>query len=120
VNALDLFKRVVFYKGSHHASYNGTLSGQDSGVGLEEMTHPNLVCVVPVDRAMSAKMKWDTTLPWEPLLKRLREKTRGRLILTDRKEAAPKAAALKDLLPSERKQFAKQVLVSKDHVDYVL
>src|SRR2546421_2002969 len=67
MKALGLFKRGVFYKSSHHASYNGTLSGQDSGVGLEEMTHPNLVCVVPVDRAMSKQMGWDRTLPWEPL-----------------------------------------------------
>src|SRR5436190_8410209 len=94
VQAADLFPRVVFYKGSHHASYNGTLTGYTDGVGLEEMTHRDLVCVVPVDRAMSKKMGWDRTLPWTPLLARLKEKTRGRLVLTDRAEIPPTAATL--------------------------
>ena len=85
----SLFPRIVFYKGSHHASYNGTLTGYVEGVGLEEMTHPDLVCVVPVDRAMSKEMGWDRTLPWAPLLTRLKEKTRGRLVLTDRNEIPP-------------------------------
>ena len=53
VQAADLFPRVVFYKGSHHASYNGTLTGYTEAVGLEDMTHRDLVCVVPVDREMS-------------------------------------------------------------------
>jgi len=74
VKVADLFPRVVFYKGSHHASYNGTLTGYVDGVGLEEMTHPDLVCVVPVDRAMSKEMGWDRTLPWTPLLTRLKRK----------------------------------------------
>ena len=46
----DLLANTVFYKASHHASHNGTLSGLAEGAfGLEQMTHPDLVCVVPVD-----------------------------------------------------------------------
>jgi hypothetical protein len=121
VRLKDLFPRIVFYKSSHHASYNGTLSGYVEGVGLEEMTHPDLVCVVPVDRAMSKKMGWDRTLPWAPLLQRLKEKTRGRLILTDRKEIPPTSKTLDATLSTTEKQrFAKQVAVTDDHVDYTL
>lgn len=120
VQVADLFPRVVFYKGSHHASYNGTLSGYVEGVGLEEMTHPDLVCVVPVDRAMSKEMGWDRTLPWAPLLKRLAEKTRGRLVLTDRNEIPPDPKTLGALSETERERFAEQVVVTDDHVDYTL
>jgi hypothetical protein len=121
VRLRDLFPRVVYYKGSHHASHNGTLSGYVEGLGLEEMTNPNLVCVVPVDRAMSKIMGWDRTLPWDPLLKRLKEKTRGRLILTDRNETPPTRNSLDDTLSSDEKQrFEEQVEVTGEHVDYTL
>ncbi len=121
VQVADLFPNVVFYKSSHHASYNGTLTGYTEGVGLEEMTHRDLTCFVPVDRAMSKKMGWDRTLPWTPLLQRLKEKTRGRLVLTDRAEIPPTPATLDPMLSTEeRNRFAKQVTVTNDHVDYVL
>ena len=121
VKVADLFPRVVFYKGSHHASYNGTLTGYVDGVGLEEMTHPDLVCVVPVDRAMSKEMGWDRTLPWTPLLTRLKEKTRGRLVLTDRNEIPPDPKTIDPTLSAtERERFAEQVVVTDDHVDYML
>ena len=115
----DLLKRTVFYKASHHASHNGTLSGRaENAFGLEQMTHRDLVCVVPVDVTMSKAMNWDRTLPWQPLLTRLGEMTRGRLILTDRAAAAPVAAELALLSPAERKRFAKAVTVTEEYVDY--
>jgi hypothetical protein len=115
----DLLARTVFYKASHHASHNGTLSGLAEGAfGLEQMTHRDLVCVVPVDRKMSKAMNWDRTLPWKPLLTRLGEVTRGRLILTDVEEPPPVAATLAALSPAERKRFAKAVVVKNGWVDY--
>ena len=70
---------------------------------------------------MSKKMGWDRTLPWNPLLKRLKEKTRGRLVLTDHAEIPPTPATLDPTLSSdERDHFAKQVTVTDDHVDYML
>lgn len=80
----------------------------------------DLVCVVPIDRAMSKKMGWDRTLPWTPLLKRLKEKTRGRLVLTDHAEIPPDPKTLDQLSAPGQQRFAKQVVVSDDHVDYVL
>ncbi len=112
----DLFARTVFYKASHHASHNGTLSG----LGLECMTHRNLVCVVPVDKAMSKTKHWDRTLPWQPLLNRLEEVTRGRLILTDVTEQPPLSASLKNLTPAERKKFERQFSIQALTVDYEL
>ena len=115
----DLLKRTVFYKASHHASHNGTLSGLAANAfGLEQMTHKDLVCVVPVDVKMSKAMNWDRTLPWQPLLTRLGEVTRGRLILTDRAAAPPVATKLTALSPAERKRFAKAVTVTEQYVDY--
>lgn len=121
VDVADLFARTVFYKGSHHASHNGTLSGLETGqAGLEQMIHKDLVCVVPVDRAMSKVMRWDRTLPWAPLLKRLAEKTRGRLILTDVKEKPPDPTNLTTLSSLERQKFAKQVTVTKTWIEFRL
>ena len=115
----DLLARTVFYKASHHASHNGTLSGLAEGAfGLEQMTHRDLVCVVPVDRKMSKAMNWDRTLPWQPLLTRLGEVTRGRLILTDVLETPPVASTLTSLSPEERTRFAKAVDVQNGWVDY--
>ncbi len=117
----DLFERVVFYKASHHASHNGTLSGLgEEQTGLEQMKSRDLVCVVPVDRAMSKEMNWDRTLPWKPLLDRLAEKTRGRLVLTDINEPPPKPAKLKLLSAPERKQFARQVKITPEWLEYTL
>jgi hypothetical protein len=115
----DLLARTVFYKASHHASHNGTLSGLAANAfGLEQMTHRDLVCVVPVDVKMSKAMNWDRTLPWQPLLTRLGEVTRGRLILTDVAADPPVAAELGALSPAERKRFAKAMVVKKGWVDY--
>ena len=89
-------------------------------VGLEQMTHRDLVCVVPVDRDMSEVMGWDRTLPWKPLLDHLALKTRGRLVLTDRKERPPNPQKLADLSAAERRRFAQQVVVKEKYIDYTL
>ncbi|MBC7981345.1 MAG: hypothetical protein H7Y36_12350 [Armatimonadetes bacterium] len=121
VRIKDLLERTVFYKGSHHASHNGTPhEAGTTQVGLEQMTHSDLVCVVPVDINMSIKKRWDRTLPWPPLLNRLREITRGRLILTDVAQPAPSPAKLKDLTPAERKRFKNQVTTNKHWVEFLL
>lgn len=121
VRIRDLLARTVYYKGSHHASHNGTPRGVgEDQTGLEQMIHEDLVCVVPVDREMSKKKHWDRTLPWTPLLDRLRERTRGRLILTDTKEEPPRPGNLALLSPSEQKRFAKQVTINDHWVEYIL
>ena len=79
----DLLRRTVLYKVGHHASHNATLREQ----GLERMEHPDLVALIPVDEEMAHKPKgsspkgWD--MPFPPLLKRLEEKTGGRVLRVD-------------------------------------
>jgi hypothetical protein len=78
VTAADLLARTVLYKVGHHASHNATLRAE----GLELMTSPELVAMIPVDRKMAEKKHWD--MPFEALLTRLHEKTRGRVLRIDK------------------------------------
>jgi hypothetical protein len=87
VETKDLLKQTVFYKVGHHGSHNATLKKH----GLEMMSNPDLVAMIPVDRD-KAKSKKSKTNPhgWEMpesnLFERLKEKTRGRIILADEKD----------------------------------
>jgi hypothetical protein len=67
----------VLYKVAHHASHNATLDEK----GLELMTHPDLVALIPVDSDKAQQLEWE--MPYDPLLRRLEEKTRGRVIRSD-------------------------------------
>jgi hypothetical protein len=83
VTGEELVRRTVLYKVGHHASHNATLREK----GLERMESPDLVALIPVDEEVarlpkgSLKKGWD--MPFPPLLERLREKTRGRVIRAD-------------------------------------
>ncbi len=79
VTGADLLKRTVLYKVGHHGSLNATLREK----GLEMMESRELVAMIPVDEAWAkTKQKWDH--PAEMLLKRLSEKTRERIIRSDK------------------------------------
>ncbi len=77
VKAADLLARTVLYKVGHHGSHNATLREQ----GLERMTSDALTALVPVDHAMAVKKRWN--MPFPPLLQRLNEKTKGRILQVD-------------------------------------
>jgi hypothetical protein len=81
VTGPDLLARTVLYKVGHHGSHNATLRE----FGLELMTSDELVAMVPVDRSMALKKRW-TRMPFEPLMKRLAEKTSGRILRVDDSE----------------------------------
>jgi hypothetical protein len=69
----------VLYKVGHHASHNATLRAD----GLELMTNPELVAMIPVKEEFARKTKhWN--MPFPSLLARLLEKTRGRVLRADR------------------------------------
>jgi hypothetical protein len=116
VPALDLLKRTVFYKVGHHASHNATLRAK----GLELMESGDLVAMIPVDMEVAHRPKgsnpngWD--MPFPPLLKRLREKTRGRVIRADEdlpaEDRPPQEPA--GIQPDEWKAFRKQVTYADD------
>jgi hypothetical protein len=77
LRADDLLARTVLYKVGHHGSHNATLREH----GLERMTSLELAAMIPVSREMAHRKKWN--MPFPPLLARLHEKTRGRVIDAD-------------------------------------
>lgn len=78
----ELLASTVLYKVGHHASHNATLRA----AGLELMTHPELVAMIPVKEEFARKTKgWN--MPFPALLSRLMEKTKGRVLRADRSRA---------------------------------
>lgn len=100
IRAADLLSRTVFYKVGHHGSHNATLRAQ----GLELMTHPDLVACVPVSISQARKNRW-FEMPFEKLLQRLRQKTRGRVFLSDPDSSPPSDTDLSGLTPAEKRAF---------------
>ncbi len=76
----DLVRHTVLYKVGHHASHNATLREK----GLELMEHPDLVALIPVYEEQAKKMgKKGWEMPFGPLLERLEDKAKGRVLRTD-------------------------------------
>jgi hypothetical protein len=111
VRSADLLARTVLYKVGHHGSHNATLRAN----GLELMISPDLVAMIPVDRVMAAKQRWNMPLP--SLLRRLEEKTRGRILDAQlgRPETKPQA-----LSQADWERFLAQTDVAPLWVDYEL
>ena len=92
LSANDLLRRVTLYKVGHHASHNATLRE----LGLERMTDPRLVAMIPVVREVAKKQGrkggkgWQ--MPFPSLFERLKEKTKGRVLMGDGVEAEERAA----------------------------
>jgi hypothetical protein len=91
----DLLARTVFYKVGHHGSHNATMRAK----GLEKMTSPDLVAMIPVHRETAEDQKWE--FPYAPLWKRLREKTAGRVILADAENLDEIAVEAQQMLSDE-------------------
>lgn len=91
VTAQDLLQRTVFYKVGHHGSHNATMRAG----GLEQMTSDDLVAFVPVFRKEAEKNRW-FGMPFGPLVKRLNEKTRNRVVYSDDAEPKPDIAGLRE------------------------
>jgi beta-lactamase superfamily II metal-dependent hydrolase len=111
VHSADLLARTVLYKVGHHGSHNATLREK----GLELMTSPDLVAMIPVDRVMAKRQRWNMPLP--ALLRRLEEKTRGRILDAQlgRPEIKPEA-----LSQTDWEQFVARTDVAPRWVDYRL
>ena len=88
----DLLSRTVFYKVSHHLSFNGT--PLDKGIQL--LNNPDLAVMVPLDlRRISSR--WRTTMPNYRLLRDLMERSQGKCIIMDEIEIIPPPSAQYDL-----------------------
>jgi len=112
VTARELLERTVLYKVGHHGSHNATLRE----FGLEMMSSPELVAMVPVNRKTAKKMEWK--MPFPALWKRLQEKTGGRVL--DRDNGLTQPDALTPRALSEWKKFAARVDVQPYWIDYLI
>lgn len=88
-----LLARTIFYKVGHHASHNATLRE----LGLEKMTSPHLVAMIPVVEEVAREQSSKTNptgwaMPYGELFTRLNEKTAGRVLKGDGVRAAEEAA----------------------------
>jgi hypothetical protein len=72
----DLLNRTVFYKVSHHLSYNGTPLDK----GIRMMNHPDLAVMVTLDRSRISS-RWLTTMPNKRLLQELISRSQNKCIV---------------------------------------
>jgi hypothetical protein len=81
----DLLRRVAFYKVGHHGSHNATVRQK----GLELMTHPELTAYIPVSVPVAQDLMGYCPMPFYPVVRRLQEKTKGRVFLANGEAVAP-------------------------------
>jgi hypothetical protein len=118
VTAADLLSRTVLYKVGHHASHNATLTG----LGLELMTSPDLVAMIPVDRSVAVNKHW--SMPARSLYRRLIEKAHGRVVRSDIGWATNQDPDFENLFTTdawndwEAAQQQASVAVNKLYVDW--
>jgi len=110
INIKNLLKKTVFYKVGHHGSHNATLKE----MGLELMTNSYLSAMIPVDEEMAKKKKWK--MPYNPLYRRLKQLSKGRIIRID-KGVGRKSAGISS---SNWNKFKKSIKENKLYIDYVL
>jgi hypothetical protein len=69
---------------------------------------PDMVAMIPVDEERAQQKKWD--MPFGPLLRRLEERCRGRVIRADRSAGTIKAGPKPDRLTNQEWQtFCEQL-----------
>jgi len=92
--------RTIFYKVAHHLSHNGTAER----LGMEMMTHPDLVAMATLDYDVISK-NWKNTMPNKGLIKALLKQAKGRVIIMNEDGLfydPDNSLALKDKIKSER------------------
>jgi metallo-beta-lactamase superfamily protein len=78
LTASQLLAKTTLYKVGHHGSHNATLKEK----GLELMTHPDLVAMLPVEADGVTRLRYGQ-MPLKSLMKTLGEKTEGRILRLD-------------------------------------
>ncbi len=113
VTAEDLLNNTVLYKVSHHGSHNATVRDK----GLEMMTHPELVAMIP------EKEKSYPGILYPKLMKRLDELCKGRVIVSADSDHPPENLVKKrpaNLTAAEWKEFKKNLTVDPTYVEYTV
>ena len=112
--ATDLLNNTVLYKVSHHGSHNATLREK----GLELMTHPDLVALIPEQEG-----KYRGIIHPE-LLERLEQRCRGRVIVSadsgHRPEVLRTTARPAELDAKGWKQFQDNLEITDTYVEYTV
>jgi beta-lactamase superfamily II metal-dependent hydrolase len=106
VDVENLLHRTVLYKVGHHGSRNATLRQK----GLEMMDYPGLAAMIPVDEkwARARNPPWEH--PAEKLLTHLEERTKNRILRTDKISETKEALKKRDTLEaSDWKTFLNKV-----------
>jgi Metallo-beta-lactamase superfamily len=111
VGASDLLARTVLYKVGHHGSHNATLREK----GLELMTSHELAAMIPVRRLTAEKMEWQ--MPFPSLLRRLEQKTKGRILDLDNGVRKENPGVLSD---PQWNAFLARTDVRSDWLDYLI
>lgn len=75
----NLLRRVVFYKAGHHGSHNATIRK----LGLEAMTHEDLVAYLPVSVPVAQDLMGYCPMPFYPVVHALHRRTKGRVFLSN-------------------------------------
>ena len=86
LKAADLLARTALYKVGHHGSHNATLRT----LGLELMTRPDLVAMLPVDAYVAHEKKGWRRMPFDPLVERLAQRTHERVLRPEQRVATQK------------------------------
>ncbi len=111
----ELLERTVFYKVGHHGSHNATMNE----TGLELMKSLDLVVMIPVDSEMAKKKNW--RMPFKPLLDRLVEKAKGRVLLADENDLSKiEPDYTGRLTAKEKKTFEDSVNINPLFVEYTI
>lgn len=115
VTGPDLLNRTVLYKVGHHGSHNATLRDK----GLEQMVSPELIALVPVNKQQAQKNRW-MEMPFNNLIARLQEKTRGRVIQSDSAMSAPGDSQLQQISNKDRRAFQRALKADRQGLYYDL
>jgi hypothetical protein len=113
VTAEDLLKNTVLYKVSHHGSHNATVRDK----GLELMTHPELVAMI------AEKERSYEGILYQPLMKRLNQLCKGRVIVSADSKHKPEDLIKKRpslISATEWKEFKENLTVEKLYVEYLV
>lgn len=113
ITAEELLKNTVLYKVSHHGSHNATVKE----LGLELMTHPDLVAMVP------EKEKSYNGILYQPLIRRLKTLCKGRVIVSADSQHPPENLKKKrpaELSSDEWECFKRDLDVKPHYVEYTI
>ena len=113
LNAEDLLKNTVLYKVSHHGSHNATVKDK----GLELMTHPDLVAMIP------EKEDSYNGILYQPLMDRLQQLCKGRVLVSADVNFPPEDLVKKrppELSSAEWKSFKDDLTVKPLYIEYTV